>query len=344
MQNDRTVLRDAETRLRNIHRHQWHLLRNRMLRKGRLFPKLALPQTMDEKFLWRKLLDHDPRFVIMSDKLATKRWLAARWPELPVASVLWTSRTGRDLPYDLCAPGVVLKYNCGSHTNLVLGSDVPARKHLVGRLRSWLRTDYGWETGEWGYSPVRRRVFAEANAFPGRPVSEIKAYMQGGFLDRLVMIYQDGPKKTAAIWQDHGQGLELTQATAAVSPIRDTRPLPEVAARACRIARMIGAEFDHVRVDFMTDLQDLVVGEMTIYNLGGRVSDLGHLRDVRMNRHWDLRRSWFLNSYHTGWKQRYAAALRAQLDRQAENDPVMAEVATLPRSVFDICYDDYAPE
>jgi len=47
---------------------------------------------VNEKFLWRKLFDHDPRFVVLSDKLACKEWVTERAPELAVAKVHWLGK------------------------------------------------------------------------------------------------------------------------------------------------------------------------------------------------------------------------------------------------------------
>jgi hypothetical protein len=36
-------------------------------------PLFAVPETYNQKYLWRKFVDHDPRFVTLSDKLACKK-------------------------------------------------------------------------------------------------------------------------------------------------------------------------------------------------------------------------------------------------------------------------------
>lgn len=343
MSNRNRALKKARRHASRANRWQWQVLRRRLWRVGRLSPDVALPRCFDEKFLWRKVFDHDPRFVIACDKLATKAYVKARWPDVAVARTLWTGRRGRDLPAELCRSGTVLKYNAGSGTNLVLaGSERP--EDMAAMLNGWMRLDYGWDKGEWAYGPVRRRVFAEQAVFGDAPVSEIKVYVQGGHVDQVVMIYTDTGQKTAAIWEADASGaLTLAGRRAAVSPVRDTRDLPAVVARALDISTRIGAEFDHMRLDFMTDLSDLVLGELTVYNLSGRMAAIGLDGDARANRHWDLRRSWFANQNHAGWLGDYAAQLRADMALRAERDPVAARVPAIDPGVFDISYDDFAP-
>lgn len=342
--NQRAILRKAHRYMTRANGWDMQHLQRRLWLNGQFFARPSLPRTFDEKFLWRKVFDHDPRFVIACDKLATKAWIRQRWPEVDLADTLWVGRDAGALPDALCRAGVVLKYNAGSGTNKVLdGQQTP--KDMRALLGRWLRSNYGWSKGEWAYGPVRPRVFAEAAVFDGAPVSEIKVYMQGGFVDQVVMIYQDRGFKTAAVWEAEGpNGLVLAPRRAAVSPVRDTRDLPDVVAQALDISRKIGAEFDHMRLDFMTDLQGLVLGELTVYNLSGRMAAVGLQQQSRANRHWDLRRSWFANQTHGGWMDEYVACVRRHAETQAARDPIIAEVPAIDRQVFDVCYEDFAPE
>jgi hypothetical protein len=84
---------------------------------------------------------------------------------------------------------------------------------------------------------------------------------------------------------------------------------------------VIGADFDHLRVDFLTDGTRLFLGEITIYNLGGIAYSTGQLTDTPLNRSWDLRRSWFMRSPQKGWRKAYAAALRRAINLETLRMP-----------------------
>ena len=344
MSTHRQTLKRAKKYASRANRWQWHQLRRRMWASGRFRTSIVLPRCFDEKFLWRKVFDHDPRFTIACDKLATKAYLASRWADIPVAKTLWVGHRGRDLPSELIRKDVVLKYNAGSGTNLSL-TGAEQQGDLVPLLDHWMRTDYGWAKGEWGYGGVRRRILAEEQVFGGAPVSEIKVYVQGGFVDQIVMIYMDQGRKTAAIWESDDRGqLNLAPRQAAVSPLRDTRDLPQVVEKAVEYSRRIGREVDHVRLDFMTDLTDLTFGEFTIYNLSGRMAAVGMDNHARANLHWDLRRSWFMNQPHMDWKKDYCDLLRDHCAAIAQNSPIARDVPAIDPDVFDLRYDDFAPE
>lgn len=59
----------------------------RLVRQSRRFnhrlPDIADPKLCSERMLWRKLVDHDPRFVICCDKLATEDYVQRICSESP---------------------------------------------------------------------------------------------------------------------------------------------------------------------------------------------------------------------------------------------------------------------
>jgi hypothetical protein len=64
-------------------------LHGKFLRRMRRVPDVALPRDYTDRMLWRKLFDRNPLFVTFADKLATKDWVAARCPDLPMPATLW---------------------------------------------------------------------------------------------------------------------------------------------------------------------------------------------------------------------------------------------------------------
>lgn len=147
----------------------------------------------------------------------------------------------------------------------------------------------------------------------------MKLYTYGAVVEQVVPIYTTpGKPRAAAIWEatETGQFAPCDIPTA-VADVIDDRPLPGNLPRMRALAAEIGRHFDHVRVDVLTDGTELYLGELTIYNLGGRTHWTGALIDTPLNRSWDLRRSWFLSVPQRGWRAIYAAALRRAITRHA---------------------------
>jgi hypothetical protein len=95
--------------------------------------------------------------------------------------------------------------------------------------------------------------------------------------------------------------------------------LPDAFQQAANHARHLGRDHDNVRVDFMC-VDDQIYGcEMTFYCLSGRgnlFSDPALYQELSTA--WDLKKTWFLNAPQTGWRARYAAALKAELANSHE--------------------------
>ena len=91
---------------------------------GRL-ARVALPETGDEKFAWRKYFDRDPRLVVLCDKLAAKEWVRGLAPDLDIPETLWTGTSTQSVPFDLLGPETVLKANHATGMNMFFGDTLP---------------------------------------------------------------------------------------------------------------------------------------------------------------------------------------------------------------------------
>jgi hypothetical protein len=286
------------------------------LRVGRL-PHLGLPQTANDKFLWRKLFDHDPEFTRISDKIALKDWARARFPEVATAPLLWVGTDPHSIPAQVLEGNVVVKANHGCGMNRIIRQGVHDRQALVAEACGWLATDHGRRRLEWGYLNIRRQLLVETLMVEATtPVQELKYYCFGSRILRLVQIVGRNEADLAArIHEADADGiLRRTDIPAEVTPRLYSGGLPATAARAQELARRLGAGFDHVRVDFLTNGVDLWLGEMTLYNLAGRLTRGGTDPNHASTRAWDLRQTWFLSHPpRRGWRALYARALARAL-------------------------------
>ena len=283
----------------------------------------VVPVTANEKYVWRKIFDHDPRFVTCSDKLATKDWVRSLGIDVDIPETRWEGTDPAAIPAPVLQGDVVIKSAHGNGTNVYVTDGVADGVDLIEGARAALEQDHGRRWNEWAYALVPRRLFVEERVFPDRSFTDLKVYTYGEVIEQLVPIYNTpGAPRSAAVWAATEDGaFELSDIPAAVSDLIDDRPLPANLPRILAISRGIGRHFDHVRIDFMTDGTALYIGELTIYNLGGRAHFTGSRVDTPLNRSWDLRRSWFLTLPQPGWRGCYAAALRRALDRQARRRP-----------------------
>jgi hypothetical protein len=281
-------------------------------------PDPAVPRTYNEKVLWRKLLDRDPRFPVFADKLAAKEYAARLCPDLAVPRTLWVGDGGAAIPDDALAGDVVVKANHGFDFNLFIAGGRYDRAELVRSVARWLRTAHGRREGEWAYSRIRPRVFVEERLplGAGGAATDIKVHACDG---RVIHGWAVN-KITGRAVTLSASGDPIAPALSHAGADRALDAGPELRARAAeagRFAAALSRGVDYARFDFLMAPERLYFGEITLYPAAGydRWSDPAIA--LRLARGWDLGKSAFFAADRGGLAGAYARALRSRLGRLA---------------------------
>jgi hypothetical protein len=287
------------------------------------WPDAARPSHAGEKMLWRKLFDHDPRFVVFTDKLATRALRAGLCPDLASAELLWCGTDAAAIPEEVRRRPIVIKasHGCGHSLSLPEGRARPLRRRQARQLNGWLRQTYGRHQAEWAYRHAGRRLFAEAfiETAPGEALLDLSVHAVDGlplFVEAILgnktaeqrkgYFHPDGRR-----WPE----IEPRRRDPARRPAlpADFR-LPGCLAEALRHAARLAAGADYLRVDFLVARGRLHGGEIAVYPGSGlaRRSEF-EAYDALLASRWDLSRTWFLATPQRGWRRFYAAAFGRHL-------------------------------
>ncbi len=317
---DRLFMASVTQYMRRRHKRP---VKRRIYRARRLNGKfsLAIPLSADDKFLWRKIFDHDPRHTVICDKLELRNWIAQEGIEVAFPRVLWVGRDVEQMPEDVLRGHVVAKANHACKTNLFVEHEEDPLASFKELGPQWLAFDHGDRFNEWGYFGIDRRLFVEervGGAFSD--VEEVKVYMMGSWIGRIVRTVDRLGENSGQVYDPDPNGGDpvLAARPPAVCDRVSDKPLPKCWGRIIELAREIGSRFDHMRVDFLTDGRSLWLSELTVYNQTGIIELGGEDPDSEISRRWDIRRSWFLTTPQKGWRRFYAWRLRRILDRAAE--------------------------
>lgn len=297
----------------------------RLVRQCRRFnhrlPDIADPKRYSERMLWRKLVDHDPRFVIFCDKLATKDYVQRICPELPLPRTLWIGHDTDEIPDALLDGDVYVKANHGCGFNWRVRDGRCDRAALRRTSARWLAAVHGRKFGEWAYSQVEPKLFVEeaiGDAEAGLIEFNVRASngraILGSVLGRCKM-----PDQWVVYLDANGvptPGLHDAEG-AAITPLPPGVEIREPYRRAVRFAEKLSEGVDYVRVDFLWNGSVLFGGEITTYPAAGLRDPAHASMHARVLDGWDLAQAHFLNAPHRGWKRIYAGALRRSLSRRA---------------------------
>jgi hypothetical protein len=280
---------------------RWNSVWRHTVLMARVWPDPVTPVTDVDKFMWRKIFDHNPMFVMACDKLASKAYAQSRCPDLKVAEVLWTGRDTDLIPDEVLAVNVVVKSNHGSGRYVMVENGQVDRGDLRRKALQWLTDGYGVGRGEWAYKAVVRQVFVERMLIEkdGSPIeTEYKFHVSGG-RTAYVLVQRGKDERTARSYYLDREGRVSLPAKDEDMAAADFSP-PDCFSRMCEIAETLAEPFDYLRCDLYEQDGTIYLSEFTVYPLSGKGGNSPHLREAR-NRAWDLRNAWFLATPQRGW-------------------------------------------
>jgi hypothetical protein len=267
--------------------------------------------------LWRKVFDHNPQFVVFSDKLATKEYVREKCPGLAVPRTRWVGGDVDEIPVDMLKGDVFVKANHGCRYNFRIQNGAFDRAALRREAWRWMRSRWGRKHGEWAYSEVVPKLFVEdAVGFPETGMLEINVRACNGrpLLGSVAgkvnipghwVIYMD-PEGNLTPGMDDPEGVPI-------AGLPEGAEVKEPYRQAVEFTKKLSVGVDYARFDFMWNGKELFAGEITVYPGAGSKNPANSFVDRVLLSGWDLMQSHFLKTQHTGWRRRYAEALRRSL-------------------------------
>ena len=291
----------------------------RYVRRTKALPFFSVPRTLNDKYLWRKIFDHNPTFTVVSDKLACKDYIRKYSLDLKVAGVVKILDHPEDIlqlsDAFLLQPWV-LKSSHGSGDTLVMPKGCLDRAMLVQRAKYMLAREHARAHHEWGYFNVPKKVFFEEYIQTHDELCELKIYTFGQHVGRIVHIGGRFKGMWAQAWEigPNGQFL-LSSEPATLAPPKANQTLPSMTLKMIHMAQHLGKDFDHMRVDLLFDGQNIWFGELTVYNLAGyHLAQSGSSVNSGMTLFWYLQKAHSMRTQHRSLiKKYYFDALKRQL-------------------------------
>jgi hypothetical protein len=296
-------------------------------RRGRI-PNFARPAEHGEMVQWRKVFDHNPQFVVFSDKLGCKRWIKANFPDVPLLEPAWVGDQPEDLPEAFIAPGYVIKTSHGCASNYFPHRQSLHRPELDRLLRRWLGRSYDRQ-GQWAYRDVPRKLMVEPRIGQGGPLWEYSFRGHDGVISG-VWVVTDQKRETERGTDFAGDGTRMPAKTQKrVDPLPADFVLPPSFHAARDLASRISRGFDHIRVDFLLDGDALYLGEITVYPGSGfgtewqspkvKLHELAWFRAMHLSWFYRTPQPWPMSIYQSAFR-RWVDAHVAELNAAAPAD------------------------
>ena len=232
-------------------------------------PDLRNPKRFSEWLHHRKMVDRDPRFAAFSDKVGAKALVAAMIGERYITPMLYH---GPDLPAriqrDWQVPFVVKgSFGCGMNYFVRSSSDLKWPE-IERHISDWRASNFHDYVCEFWYDKIEPQILIEP--FIGQsdllPV-DYKFFVFGG---QIAFAYAVSGRGTSKFAQDYFTA-DWTPMDCSEGVPRSPIPPgpPKHLEDMLRIARILGKDFDFVRVDLYEGPEGPLFGEMTFSPLGG---------------------------------------------------------------------------
>jgi hypothetical protein len=282
----------------------------RNVRNTGRFANPIFPKTYGDKMLWRKLFDHNPIFIEMTDKLKARDIALARSSGLNLTEILWQGDTIEDFPLDEIEKPCIVKFNTGSSWYFVVkDASRETKRCLTEKMQAFARQrHYGPKTGEWAYLGIEKRLFAERLLVDGqgRPPDDYKMYFSSGEFVQLSVTHDRWGSGALLHFDKELRLIEIDRENwhRNYEP-RDWNRIGEI----LRIGSQLAVDMDYVRIDVYVHNDEIFFGEFTLYPASGK--DLGDEIDILRGVTWDIRKSHFFRGELSIFRRAYLDCLNS---------------------------------
>ncbi len=226
------------------------------------WPDLARPHTFQEHIHSYLVRAHDPRLVMLADKVRVRDYIAQKVGDGYTVPIVGQWEHAGDVPLEALPFPVVLKPSHASGRVLLLHAATKVRPGAHRRLLAkWLAQDYSRVNREWFYHQVPHRIVAEPMLFgeDGDIPADCKAYVIGGRVRYFQVERGRFMRPTRNLYSPQWQLLPVRVGCARHAP----QPPPPELPRMIELAQRLAEPFEFMRVDFMLTRDGVRISELT---------------------------------------------------------------------------------
>lgn len=235
------------------------------------WPNLMVPRTFNEKISYRKLHEVPFSHPELVDKLAVRKFVAARVGAKHLTRVLRVFDDPRSLRLRDLPTSFALKCNTGSGMNLLVrDASRVSERSLIDACSRWVSRPYSERshTYERIYDAVPARVFAEELLLPLESVRDYKVWCFAGQPEFVQTRISAGTRQVYRLFDTDGNPCSFGLFDA---PSQMPLDKPACLAELLRLAVRLSQGSDFARVDLLVSAEERITfGELTFHPGGGR--------------------------------------------------------------------------
>lgn len=235
------------------------------------------PKTFDEKQLWLKMYYRNPLCVRCSDKYAVRSYVEEKGLSHILNPLFAVYDSADEIEWDKLPSRFYMKTNHGSACNIRCNDLATFNKATaVKKLRRSLRENYYYESREWNYREIKRKIIVEAIIDPKEPAGLID-YRFLCCNGRCEFLFIDIDTADEAGNHRHDARRNVYDRNMNLMDVTVSRPRfdpglvqkPDNYDEMVRYAEILSGTFPFCRVDLYNVGGRIVFGEITFFHAGG---------------------------------------------------------------------------
>ncbi len=255
------------------------------------FPDLINCPDYNDKIQWLKLFDNKEVLIQCVDKVLVRNYVESKLGEGYLPEIYQVCDGYNDISLETLPQSFVLKTNHDSGSVFLISDKEKNDWIAISKgVEASLKRKFGVWGGEWPYSYVKPKVFAEEylGLGEGSAPADYKFHCVNGEVKWLQYICDREGTAKEAITDSSGAILNL-HLSERLLPMTKFNP-PGLFKRMVEIAEILSEEFKYVRIDLYLIDNQIFVGEMTFFPMygtykGSGIVELGEMMDFERDKY-----------------------------------------------------------
>lgn len=222
------------------------------------WPNLTHPTTLTEKIQWFKLYVRDPTISQYADKYLVRNYIAQKIGKRYLVPLLGVFDSVNEIDLDKLPNQFVLKPNNASGEIIICHNKMQMDwRSQRQKLERWLKNNYYYKTGEWGYKNIKPKIICEK-------------LLPGDIIDYRFSCSRGEPL-LCNLTIDAGHSDRQAYVDMTFQSVKDRFgrnnvffKKPKEWEEMCRIAKTLSADFPFIRVDLYNIKGKIYFGELTL--------------------------------------------------------------------------------
>ncbi|MCX6703328.1 MAG: ATP-grasp fold amidoligase family protein [Candidatus Zambryskibacteria bacterium] len=253
-------------------------------------PNIQHPRSFSEHIVYKKLYDRNPLLAVVSDKYAVRGYIKKILGEEESSKVLipllYATSDLQTIPFDTLSGEYIIKanHNSGPHF-IVEKNQIPDREHIISSLEKQIAIPYGILKHEWAYKKIKNKMVVVERLLrdeDGNIPKDYKFHMVKGQCVFIQVDFDRFSNHSRTLYDKDWNYLPVTLKF----PQGPEKERPENLDKMLKLATLLSAGFDYIRIDLYTIKEDVYFGEMTHYPGSGMEKFTPEEFDFTLGTYW----------------------------------------------------------